>query len=163
MEDSLRKAMLKVAASSFGLSELRTMLKFIHSNSPEELLRQIERLRGDAVIINPSSDAKLKRSQVDQDRLKEFSEVIRKIERLLVTDAGLSKSMATKVLYEELHQRFPNKYLATPNKVAFDIWMARTLDDFPASEVLHIATKIRNSNVHGSATSSNWPLGSPKR
>ena len=94
----------------------------------------------------------------DAARLRNFDEIIDKVETLLVGDAGLAKSMAGTLLYNELSRRGRFGDLPIPTKIAFRLWLARLLDTVPQSEVLHAATKIRNGLVHGSETGSDWPL-----
>ena len=151
------RLILHLAASEFSSAEIRGALKSIERIGLSEVNRRIEQARG--VALGIETTASLVRGVGHDDRFKEHATVISNIEQLLLEAAGMSKAEASKVLYSELVRELGREYyLPTPNKIAFRLWMARLLDQVPAGEVMHIASRIRNEVVHGRRSMSDWPL-----
>ncbi len=81
------------------------------------------------------------------------------IDRMLRQEAGLSAAAAAKLLADEMNRRSRGDTLNIPpyTKSSFVDWVDRLLRAAPASEVLHLAARIRNEKVH-SGDGSPWEL-----
>lgn len=151
------KIVLLLAASDLTANEIRSFFKSLDRAGPSELVRRIEQMRslatGEQVVRSEG------KSNSGSSRFQEYDTVLNTIENLLIGDAGLSKAQATNLLYSEVTRTHGNDYyIPSPNKVAFKLWMVRLLDQIPPSDIMHIASKIRNDIVHGRKSASEWPL-----
>jgi hypothetical protein len=85
------------------------------------------------------------------------SETTVKIVQLLIIDAGLEKSKAAQILSAEIKRKNPRVEIAKmDSKRGFAAWIKKLTITIPESELLHLATLIRNEYVH--MTSSDWKL-----
>lgn len=79
-----------------------------------------------------------------------------KILRLLIGDAGLTRSQAIEILNSEIDFRHPGLSIPRDSRKGFHSWISRLIEIVPESELLHIATQIRNRFVHDGE--SDWKL-----
>lgn len=79
-----------------------------------------------------------------------------KIERLLIEEARLPKNMAIRLLTDEIEKRHPGSIFPSESRKGFSIWLEKLCAIISESELLHIATKIRNHYVHENP--SDWRL-----
>ena len=85
------------------------------------------------------------------------TETIAKILQLLINDARLSKNQAAQILIKEIKKRLPRTEIPILNsKRGFSSWVEKLVKIVPESELLHLATIIRNEYVH--VGSSDWKL-----
>jgi hypothetical protein len=75
-------------------------------------------------------------------------ELAAKVERLLFSEAGLSKSQAVEKLASELRRRYPDVTIPPEAKKGFTAWVRKLAALVPESDLLHLATTLRNSFVH---------------
>lgn len=153
------RAFLLLAASGLHESDLRSFLLEVENDGARLAFGKISRIRDAAEEDTVSRSASAQRSSHDSQRLREYSNTIQKIIGLLIEQSGLSKTEAARELRSEL-MRVGMAEVDIPayRKVAFDLWLARLLDQLSESTVLHVASKVRNDLVHGGRTRSNWPL-----
>lgn len=71
-----------------------------------------------------------------------------KVERLLLEEAGLSKAVAVRLLTDELKSRFPRVAIPPESRKGFRQWIRRLSTMATESDLLHLATTIRNKFVH---------------
>jgi len=154
------RALLVLAASELNTSELRALAQQVSRGGPGWLIRQISNLREGQWYVEGRKSASTTRSGFDRERIEEHDSVIRKVETLLLKEAGMSKTSAIKQIISSIKSdaSSANAHLPASTKIAFDVWLARLLDEVPPSLVLHHASKIRNAVVHGSMSRSSWPL-----
>jgi hypothetical protein len=153
------KAVLLLAASDLNGSELKTFFKEVERAGSSEMVRRIDHVRMMAADEVPQPFS-YRESHVSA-RDAEHKNIVAKIENLLVYEANLPKTRASHILYSEIQEELGDSYyLPSPNKVAFRLWLSRLLDQVPPSTVLHIASRLRNSIVHGDKSLSDWPLNS---
>ncbi len=88
--------------------------------------------------------------------LEELSETENKIVHLLLEDAGISKNLAIELITDELKDRYGIDIIPHESRKGFTNWIRRLLKIVSESELLHIATKIRNNFVHNNP--SDWKL-----
>lgn len=156
MADASSKVVLMLAASDLHSAEIRLFLKAVERAGSANMLRLVEDLRE----LAGEDGSPERRQHTSRDpRLDEHGDLIRKLENLLLVEAQLPKVAASQILHVELVKEFGNRYyIPAPNKIAFKLWLARLLDQVPASAALHAASKIRNNIVHGKKSPSDWPL-----
>jgi len=153
------KAILMLAASDLNNSELKMFLREVERAGAAEALRRIEHLRMIAADQEPQSFSY--RESHTSARDAEHKNIVSKVESLLLGEAGLPKTRASHILHSEILSELGGSYyLPSPNKVAFRLWLSRLLDQVPPSTVLHVASRLRNSIVHGDKSLSDWPLNS---
>lgn len=152
------KFVLELAASNKKLSEINDFLTSVEQDGAQHFVNLIDSLRTlSATDFRPIYGMKGPSGR-DAQRLSAHKATIDKIERLLIKEAGLPKTQAAQFLYHELSISRPEQSLPSPKKIAFRLWLSRLLDDAPQSEVMHVASKVRNKVVHGSRNVSDWPL-----
>lgn len=112
-------------------SYARDMLRSIH-------LEQLERRSGHTAAARTSSGT------------------LSKIERLLLEEANLPKRVAIDLLSKQVQKRYPSKQLPPESRKGFAAWIEKLSFIVSESELLHIATQIRNNFVH--QVPSDWGL-----
>lgn len=153
MNKSFRKILMMLAASDFRESDLITFANTVQRIGPEELLRHVYRARK-LLSDWPLDDDDLQHAQVKSPR--GGSKTRERIEQLLIEEAGLPKMMAVELLARELQRRHPNESLPSESRKGFALWLEKLERVATESELLHIATQIRNKYVH--ETRSDWRL-----
>ncbi|WP_153064296.1 hypothetical protein [Acidovorax sp. ST3] len=88
--------------------------------------------------------------------LSATSNVPKKISSLLIDEARLPKTFAMELLAQEIKSRVPWIEIPRDSKKGFEAWINRLLFQVTESELLHIATVIRNKYVH--TRPSDWRL-----
>jgi len=154
------RALLIIAASELSSNEIRSLAQRISKEGPSWLTQRISLLREGEWTSGPIKSVSSSKSGYDQERMTEYQTIIKKVENLLIKEAGMSKTSAVTKLSSSIKSDLDEEepYVPSGSKIAFDIWLARLFDAVPPSLVLHHASKIRNEIVHGSHSRSNWPL-----
>lgn len=147
-----------LAASGLSERELREGINALDLRSPEEVVRLVMELRRESKNL---IDKRLRsRSHHHFDYPQDesgSSDTIFRVEELLRSEAHMTVKEATRELLESLKNRHGELPLPSlSSKKSFRSWLSTLLRHISESELLHIATVIRNSRVH-SATS-DWPL-----
>jgi hypothetical protein len=78
-----------------------------------------------------------------------YSDTPEKVERLLIAEAGLPKAVAIDLLSQMLAQYRPEIEIPHDSKRGFLSWVRKLSEVVPESEILHLATILRNNYVHG--------------
>lgn len=153
MNYNFNQILLLLASSGFSEKDVHDFLNSAVKYGPNNCLREFSYAR-----------QKLRELRADQfevglesrhvSRLP--SEALSKIERLLLDEAGLPKTAAVEFLTRELTRRYPNRPVPSESRKGFATWIEKLSHTFPESELLHIATKIRNEFVHQAP--SDWRL-----
>lgn len=84
-----------------------------------------------------------------------YSGIADEISRLLRVEARLSASDAARCLQQGIREISSEKLPPFKPRTGFRQWVERILDQVPPSELLHVATRIRNERVH---QPTHWPL-----
>ena len=156
--------LLRLAAGSASAKELKQFFNWVQDAGPDHVMKTLVRLRdlsrdAQKELTQVQNPAVASKTSAEDARIAEHMPMIKSVERLLLQEAGLSKSTATRALISEL-RNVPTEYgyLSSPAKVSFRSWLARIGEDVSDSRVLHVASRIRNEVVHGSKSVSDWPL-----
>jgi hypothetical protein len=153
------KAFLVLAASELRDNDLKEFFHEVVRQGPSAMSNHIAKIRKAADYTPSDFDRPASRSGYDAERLEEYSDTISKVESLLVREAGLAKTQAAGLLFNELLKSGVEPVsIPSPQKIAFNLWIARLCDSVPQSKVLHIASRLRNQLVHGKGGGSSWPL-----
>lgn len=158
ISDSEQKLLLWIAMGDFTDREIRDAIRTIENAGPNEIVRLVGSLRkiaGGGIAPFPSAGR-----LVENEREKEYEDVIAKVEQLLLIETGLSKTQASTELYRALVKRHGQHSVPVPTKIAFRLWVARACDALSQSEVLYEASRLRNNAVHKRQGRSDWPLRS---
>ncbi|MBV6320547.1 hypothetical protein [Duganella violaceipulchra] len=141
-----------LASSGYSLRDISEFLDFSMRQSPNGTVREIEAMRHEINhwISNTDFDEPRDYSH------SEFNETAQKVERLLIYDVGMPKSVAIEILSHELILRYPGLLLPPEGRKGFLAWIRRVASIVPEKELLHIATNIRNRSVHDLPT--DWRL-----
>lgn len=83
-------------------------------------------------------------------------EITDKIRTLLIENSGLTRTQAMEILSRELELRHPELPIPRDSRKGFHAWLSKLIEYIPESELLHIATQIRNRFVHDN--DSDWRL-----
>lgn len=153
MNRAFNRVCLLLAAAGFSEREVREFANCLIEDGPGTLLHQFtyvrDMLRG---IHLEQLETTLEHTAVTQTSAGTLS----KVERLLLDEAGLSKGAAVDLLMIEFRKRYPTKRLPSESRKGFAAWIEKLSVVIPESELLHVATQIRNSFVH--QTPSDWRL-----
>ena len=79
-----------------------------------------------------------------------------KIARLLLEEAGLPKYVAVLRITQELKKLHPSELIPSESRKGFLSWIRKLSAITSESELLHIATRIRNEFIHEHP--SDWQL-----
>lgn len=155
MKDSLPRILLALASTDAGSNDLKDFLRWIDLNGVEQAAEAIHSLRTAATALHRESGRGLFRD-VSFEAAHRISEkqLASRIEKLML-ESGLSKTATVKATTEALKDRgYSIKALPDSTKIAFRLWVEKLLRQFPAEELLKVASEIRNRSVHGI----DWPL-----
>lgn len=161
MSRSYQKICALLAASNFNENEIFEFISNSQINGPYDAIRHIMDMRH--LITNGLKNndfgavdrGSMRNYELPYD-FEEASETERKIVHLLLEDAGLPKIIAISLITQELEKKYGNIIIPHENRKGFANWVRRLLKFISESELLHIATKIRNEYVHD--IPSDWRL-----
>lgn len=145
-----RRLSLILAASNLSDEEITSLLRHVRSTPIAEMLSDI---RVDRALIDegPISLQAPTPSGKSEFAVGELmgKEVAAQIERLLISEAGLTKAGAAQALQVALLPRHPDaRNYPFDSKGGFSRWLRQVASDISMSEILHAAAMIRNSRVH---------------
>lgn len=141
-----------IASSGYPERDIIEFVDELIRQGPNAFIGDIEGLRR---LMKNASSTRIFDVPTDQP-VPPISDTAQKIERLLISDAGMPKAAAVTVLSEELRRRFPVLRVPSEGRKGFYLWIRRLTALVPEKELLHIATSIRNRLVHDSPT--DWRL-----
>jgi hypothetical protein len=135
-----------LACSGLRDREVAEFAHILQQNGPDAFLEDIVTLRR---WINGFASERFYDSP-SFELVSPPSEVSEKIERLLIHEAGMPKSIAVSLLSADLRQRYPDLPFPSESRKGFRTWIDRLGDLLPGKELLHVATSLRNRYVHES-------------
>lgn len=146
MSNGYKKICNILAASNVSEREIYDFLSTIHNISEHEILDHIMDVRK----MLATEFGNFNHSSKYWNNAPSFeipSETENKIVHLLLEEADLPKTLAVSLMTEELEKRFPFS-IPSESRKGFSNWIRKLLSTIPESELLHIATRIRNEYVH---------------
>lgn len=139
---SYRRICALLAAAGVRHSEFVEFMRAAMSRGNEGVYQDISRLRGQ---LHLEADEGHARPNVDTPLSDELAE---KVQRLLFGEAHLTKTEAFDLLSSEVRKRHPHIDVPLHPKKGFAAWVRKLAAVVPESDLLHLATTIRNSFVH---------------
>ena len=136
----LRKLVLLLAGADFSPKELDALLSELRRMHPGQLIDDVLTVRRRDAIQGdlPGDQPTYPRRPTD---------LAERVLRLLVIEGGLTRTEAAESIRQELLARRPNRHVPPLSKKNFGEWVTAVTDTASASELLHIATSIRNRQV----------------
>lgn len=158
MRDNSVRILLTLAASRFNENDLYAFFREVERRGAVRTTDLIVDLRAGRAFDGDRS-IRSKPSKLRPPKSTNRKKIAADVEAVLVDSAGLQKKDAIRILQAELERRYgENSEWPSTNKVAFDLWVSRLVDQISPSELMHIATQVRNDLVHGRRSISDWPL-----
>ncbi len=154
MRSDIEKLALLFASSGYSIKSLRELLLKRHRNEREEFVYLVEflRSRNRDLFLDAESSGYSFRSYK-----REPSEpVIRELESILRKDSGLTVMDAAQRLSRHIERNMLVDIPPYRPKQSFRSWLEKLIRVVPASELLHLANKVRNEVVH--KADSDWSL-----
>lgn len=153
MNPSYKKICLLLAASDLKITDIEIFAKTLSANGLKKIKHDVINLRSKLnkiessnyfdEIISPFEDKNKSSLQI-----KKMGVVEEKIIRLLILEANLTKENAAELLYKLINTRHPKLTIPNYKKKAFGYWLIQLQKYLTSSELLHLATIIRNEYVH---------------
>jgi hypothetical protein len=153
-----------LTAAGWRPSEIHELLMSLRSVSPYQvdkwihsaqyMLRDLER----GMDMIPYESVRSPMPRVSVSSTSPPSGLGEKVSQLVRDEAGLGAEEAASELSLRLARAHKTKADLVPplSRKSFVSWVDRLASVFPASEILHVATKIRNERVHSGAL--DWSL-----
>ena len=132
-----------LASSGFREHEIAEFAQQVSQSDSRALLGDVARLRQ---LMNDSLQGRTLDIPLSTSHSLP-SEVEEKIERLLVLDTGLPRSLAVEQLTAVLRLRSPEIDVPSESRKGFRPWIRKLITLVPEKELLHIATSLRNRVV----------------
>ena len=151
MNSSFARIIALLAAARISPREVDEFIGFARTMSRNEIaayMREFERSIGmeeRAGPFKPSYFSKI----VASSNLERFSGLglEANVERLLLHEAGLSKLEAVEALTREIIRKYPGKKVPSESRKGFSAWVSKLSKIISESEILYLATKVRNLYV----------------
>lgn len=151
--------LMTIASSEVDVHSLSEFARWVHRIGPSELVKavmHVRRVAKDVLRDSSQSSGRYVPRKHSERRVspRGASSAVRRTETLLQKELGLSVSAAASLLLPVLANtlgRLPENAAPKP-KESFDRWLRRLTRDVSPSQLLHVASMIRNRTVH------DWPL-----
>lgn len=156
MSNSYKKLCNLLAASNINEKEIYDFISTLQNANPHEVLDYISEVRKLLnTELNHYNYAYNSKNWYNPDNFEMPSETEKKIVHLLLEEADLPKTVAIALMTQELEKRL-HFQVPSESRKGFSNWIRKLLSIIPESELLHIATLIRNNFVH--EQSYDWKL-----
>ena len=161
MAGVLDRLVLLLAGSGLSRKDLRRLAIELQEVKPAQLVDAVENLRKKVARRTDAEEVAVadeRGTPESRGRPNASTNMERRIERLLRTDAGLTVQQAATELLAALRSERPGAFatVGLPNKESFQRWLRRLSRRTEPSELLHHATRVRSRHV--SRVDSDWPL-----
>jgi hypothetical protein len=149
MKPLLRQFCTLLAASNFDRKQIQELFYEISKGNSRQIISEIESVQ--RRFSNSEEEPENRQTQQAYDLLET------RITDLLVREAGLTKTEVFSYLHLALDEIFPGRNVSSPNaKAGFSAWIKKLSKEFSPSELLHVATRLRNERVHGLTSKDDW-------
>jgi hypothetical protein len=148
---------MMLVAARFTDREIANLVQQLQGIEPVDLIHLVESLRRRIDASNLLSDSPVGAQPQVPATVQEpmGDEIAEQIQRLLVSEAGLTKIAAAQTLTDALRRRHPKEVVVPYNtKDGFARWLRQLAMVYPLSEILHVAASVRNSRIH--SRSDDW-------
>jgi hypothetical protein len=162
MKNQLDRLVILLAATELAEQDIYRCLREAEHIGAEALTSRVAAFR--RKVLPRLSSLLATEGSTDDERTRSLqNRVLEQIIRLLQREARLSPQESADRLRKSLleargeHREFPN----FRTKDGFRKWLIQVLGTVPPSELLHHATKVRNTTLHERPT--DWPLRDPEK
>lgn len=162
MNNDIRKLCAWFVSANFSQYQVEDLLEIISRTNPKKIIIEFEKIRK---VVETSSDSNFTPSKIQAASKNAFSstfpseDTVLRVVDLLKNEAGLSARESFDLLDRTLRDNYPNRHYPMPNpKAGITAWIRALTHDFTDSELLHIASRLRNQIVHGSEKLDDWRL-----
>lgn len=154
--DIKRICMLLVAAG-FDRYAAEDVIREIKKSDVKKILSEFDKVRKSLQVVSDAGE-RVSSKKNNDDYYKDRS-VSEKIYDLLILESNLSAKQGFAALESMLREAYPDRLVTTPNpKSGFAAWVRSLNKDFSDSELLHVASRLRNQIVHGLNERDDWIL-----
>ncbi|WP_216916605.1 MULTISPECIES: hypothetical protein [unclassified Synechococcus] len=153
MNDAYVRICRLLAASGYREKELFEFIEKAAFEGPKFFLSTIRELRE---LENNQSVFHVFVDTPSHEYKSPPSEAAIKIERLLIDEARMPRTVAINALSEEVKRHFPSRHIPPESRKGFVNWIRRLSEVVPEKDLLFLATAIRNRVVQDAP--SDWRL-----
>lgn len=156
MNSDIKRFCMLLAAAGFDRYGAEDVIQAIKSADTKKILSEFDKFNKALMVGNETKGKVLnKKNQGDyKDR-----DVAEKVYDLLIAESRLSAKQGFAAFEGMLTEAYPNRMVVTPNpKNGFMAWIRMLNRDFSDSELLHVASRLRNQIVHGLNDKDDWTL-----
>jgi hypothetical protein len=148
MKPILRQFCTLLAAANIEQKQVRELLSLISKTPHQELYAEIEAIR------SQFSMESRRNAQLTEEPTDQFSN---RILSLLINEANFTKLEAHQFMGKGLQRSFPDRNVPLfSSKAGFMAWIRSLRKVYSDSELLHVATRLRNDRVHGLDRRDDW-------
>ena len=145
MKRNFQRIFVLLAASDLKESEIIEFISLVREIGPNAVAAYIFNARK---LISSMRQAEFDLYVEHKSNAQSNFNSYDKISRLLLDEARLSKIQAIELLSKEIARGYPNIQIPSESRKGFSIWLEKLTNIISESELLHIATKIRNEYVY---------------
>ncbi|MDX9682196.1 hypothetical protein [Pseudomonas protegens] len=157
MNSDIKRLCMLLAAAGFDRYGAEDVIQAIKSSDTKKILSELDRFNK-VLMAGSETKEKVSNKKHQDDYYKDRS-VAEKVYDLLITESRLSAKQGFAAFEGMLREAYPNKMVVTPNpKNGFTAWIRMLSRDFSDSELLHVASRLRNQIVHGLNDKDDWIL-----
>lgn len=153
MKLELSNLYMLLVSAGYDKKNFEELVVSIKKNDSKQLVREFASLK--------NSVEKLKHSIADQNNTNDSvsSDVKGKIYNILIVECGLSVNKCLALISSIIINTYPKRKIPVINaKKGFNASISSLERCFTKSELLHIASKLRNELAHGSSIDGDWML-----
>lgn len=157
MNSDVKKFCMLLAAAGFDRYGAEDIIQTIKSADAKKILSEFDKFNKMLKVDGDSREKNYnKKYQDDYDKDQSVAE---KIYNLLIAESRLTAKQGFAAFEGMLKEAYPNRQVALPNpKSGFTAWIRSLSKDFSDSELLHVASRLRNQIVHGLNDKDDWIL-----
>ncbi|MBA1378225.1 hypothetical protein [Pseudomonas brassicacearum] len=155
MNSDIKRLFMLLAAAGFDRYGAEDIIQTIKNSDTKKMLSEFDRANK-ALTGETKEKVFIKKNQ---DEYYKDHSVAEKIQKLLITESSLTVKQGFIAFEHMLREAYPNRTVPTPNpKNGFTAWIRMLSRDFSDSELLHVASRLRNQIVHGLNDKDDWTL-----
>ena len=158
MNNDIRKLCMLLAAAGFDRYRVEDLFHDLREMSVRKLLAEFSKYEHETDTYSEARTVPLSRKTNYEPRFTE-NDTSARIVDLLTNEARLSVRQAFQLMDTALQEAFPDKNFPAPNsKMGISAWVKSLNKYFSESELLHVASRLRNQLVHGIKSKDDWAL-----
>ena len=139
-------------------SELRSFFQWIERRGAERVLADVRKVQefAEKIEVLPAGGPSHQGETSIKRGASSDKEILKRVERLLLSDTGLTRPRAIELVSEHLKRLgISEKEIPDSNRLPFGTWLLKLSRIVPTVDLLNIASILRNEAAHGRMA---WPL-----